>query len=532
MTALSIQPTFPIFTDIDGQPLEAGLVWIGVAGANPIANPQTAYWDAALTQPVTQPVATRGGYPMNAGAIGRLYVNGDYSILVRNRSGSDLYSALTATERYSDVVVQVDSSDVTFLQAGSGAVVRTAQAKMRETVSVKDFGAVGDGVADDTVAIQAAITYAKTLVAPRLILDNGVYLVSSTLSFDLPNNSTMEFLGTIRTATGNPAIRIGSSSTNPIGYTVTGIKVERLTNDTSSSSVGVQIRNVVASYIDIRRVTGFQDGVLCYADQGNGGISYNEIHLGFLHDNRYNLHLQAVGVGGYVNENVFVGGTFNHSSGYPAVSTINIWIDYATYRNNNNRFICPSLEDNSTLGVAAVINGDNNLILHPRLERIASQSTYEIQFTVNSSENQIIGAGFTMVPTNISDLGAGNCYETRQNQVIQKQTGAGQGMLRLRSTASNAARVWVAEDTGGVARAYALGDGKIVSTTNGYFEGGIRYSTGSGTLEDRGLFVGSGTPEGVVTANPGSLYMNTAGGAGTTLYVKESGGGNTGWVAK
>ncbi len=45
--------------------------------------------------------------------------------------------------------------------------------------------------------------------------------------------------------------------------------------------------------------------------------------------------------------------------------------------------------------------------------------------------------------------------------------------------------------------------------------------------------VGSGTPEGSVTASPGSLYLNTAGGAGTTLYVKQSGSAtNTGWVGK
>lgn len=43
---------------------------------------------------------------------------------------------------------------------------------------------------------------------------------------------------------------------------------------------------------------------------------------------------------------------------------------------------------------------------------------------------------------------------------------------------------------------------------------------------------GSGTPEGVVTAPVGSLYTRTDGGATTTLYVKESGAGNTGWVAK
>ena len=44
--------------------------------------------------------------------------------------------------------------------------------------------------------------------------------------------------------------------------------------------------------------------------------------------------------------------------------------------------------------------------------------------------------------------------------------------------------------------------------------------------------VGAGSPEGVVTANSGSIYRNRSGGAGTTLYVKESGSGNTGWVAK
>lgn len=44
---------------------------------------------------------------------------------------------------------------------------------------------------------------------------------------------------------------------------------------------------------------------------------------------------------------------------------------------------------------------------------------------------------------------------------------------------------------------------------------------------------GSVAPEGVVTANIGCQYICTAGGAGTTLYLKESGDGtNTGWAAK
>lgn len=43
---------------------------------------------------------------------------------------------------------------------------------------------------------------------------------------------------------------------------------------------------------------------------------------------------------------------------------------------------------------------------------------------------------------------------------------------------------------------------------------------------------GTGSPESSVTASVGSLYTRTDGGAGTTLYVKESGTGNTGWVGK
>ena len=46
------------------------------------------------------------------------------------------------------------------------------------------------------------------------------------------------------------------------------------------------------------------------------------------------------------------------------------------------------------------------------------------------------------------------------------------------------------------------------------------------------IFNGAGTPEGSQTAPIGSMYLRSDGGAGTTLYIKESGAGNTGWIAK
>lgn len=81
------------------------------------------------------------------------------------------------------------SSLVGFLQAGTGATARTSQAKMRESVSVKDFGAAGDGVTDDTAAINAAITYAATTVngaaGNTVFFPTGTYLISSTIM--MPN---------------------------------------------------------------------------------------------------------------------------------------------------------------------------------------------------------------------------------------------------------------------------------------------------------------------------------------------------------
>lgn len=46
------------------------------------------------------------------------------------------------------------------------------------------------------------------------------------------------------------------------------------------------------------------------------------------------------------------------------------------------------------------------------------------------------------------------------------------------------------------------------------------------------ILSGTGTPEGAVTAGVGSIFLRSDGGAVTSIYVKESGSGNTGWVAK
>ena len=95
-------------------------------------------------------------------------------------------------------------------QGGSGAVARTTASKLQESVSVKDFGAVGDGVTDDTTAIQAAVNATITNSGGNLFLPSGTYLISSALS--IPSSSGWRIYGasrnstTIKQATNNTPI--------------------------------------------------------------------------------------------------------------------------------------------------------------------------------------------------------------------------------------------------------------------------------------------------------------------------------------
>ena len=88
------------------------------------------------------------------------------------------------------------------------------------------------------------------------------------------------------------------------------------------------------------------------------------------------------------------------------------------------------------------------------------------------------------------------------------------------------------------------GENFLTAISNGavklFYNGSPRLETSSSGLTvtgDIGIYngpsikSGTNTPEGAVTASVGSLFLRTNGGAGSTLYVKESGTGNTGWSA-
>jgi hypothetical protein len=187
MSALSIQPTFPIFTDIDGQPLEAGYVWIGQANLDPQVNPINVYWDAALTISAPQPIRTLGGYPSRNGTPARLYVNSDYSIRVQNRNGSTVYSAPEATERFGSELISYQYPD-------ANSYPRTVSDRLAEEASILDFipaqyhAAIQDGTSavDVSQYVQVAIGTGQAIFWPA-----GTYIVNNVNNDNAPTKRVM-----------------------------------------------------------------------------------------------------------------------------------------------------------------------------------------------------------------------------------------------------------------------------------------------------------------------------------------------------
>lgn len=452
MPAVNLPPCGKLqFFDNNGNPLVGGKLYTYAAGTS---TPLATYTDSTGATPNANPIIldSRGE------AVAWLALS-PYKWVLKDALDNLIWTVDNIETAEGLFIASNGSGLIGFIQAGTGAVARTAQAKMREQVTVTDFGASPSASASDNVTgILAAIAYANTLTSPELVIPAGNFSVNDTLNFDLPNGSTIRFIGTLVSSVSNKsAVVIGSASGNRFKYTIEGLKVERTANDYTGSSVGVELLNLAWADVQIRACSKFRVGGLVH---GNGfGCAYNNIGLGFIHDNRCNMRLlvsNAAG-GGFCNENNFFGGSFNHSSTYDVATydAINLEVTHSAVNPiNNNRFWGPSFEDahpSSSNTVAAEINGDSNVLYHIRAERITSQATYQVKFTANAVNCGIVGHSFGVTDTNVNDLGVATVVETSNSLSIRKGTPntAGKGVLRLRSTATSTARVLLIEDSAG-----------------------------------------------------------------------------------
>lgn len=178
----------------DGTPAAGGKLYTYAAGTT---NPKATYQDVDGTTPHPNPIVLdakgeavifwSGAYKVDLKQADAQQVTG-YPVDNYNTDPGGLQGA-TATSKIkgswfgnvvawvSDLGTQIGASLIGYYQGSVGAVVRSIQARLRDTISVKDFGAVGDGVTDDSVALNlaaAALGNGKSLYFPA-----GTYIVNS-----------------------------------------------------------------------------------------------------------------------------------------------------------------------------------------------------------------------------------------------------------------------------------------------------------------------------------------------------------------
>ena len=166
MTAfISPPPRLQFFTNA-GVPMASGLLYTYAAGTT---TPLVTYTDSTGLVANTNPVIldSRGEASIWLSTVG-------YKFKLATPANVDIWTQ--------DNIAPGSSANMTYTPAGSGAVTTTVQAKLRESVSVKDFGATGNGSTDDTAAIQAAITATQTAGGGVIFLPLGTYKISSTLT--------------------------------------------------------------------------------------------------------------------------------------------------------------------------------------------------------------------------------------------------------------------------------------------------------------------------------------------------------------
>jgi hypothetical protein len=171
-------------------------------------------------------------------------------------------------------------AQLSYTANGTGAAKRTLASKLSDVVSVKDFGATGDGVTDDTAAVQAAITAAAG-VGSSVLFPTGAYLTTATLT--VPANSTL----------------IGRAAKIKLSLDDASSSVIKLTSQASNITIsGFELDGQKAS------VTTSTTGKMGIELRGNHNVVLRDIYA---HDNKGDgLYLGLNLAGDPDNSNIYV----------------------------------------------------------------------------------------------------------------------------------------------------------------------------------------------------------------------------------
>lgn len=307
------------------------------------------------------------------------------------------------------------ASVIGFIQAGTGAVARTVQSKLWDTVSVKDFGAVGDGVTDDTAAINAAYIAAEAAGGLEVFWPAGEYKATGTITCG-PMSSTRAAAGAVLTYSGTGTAfevqGVNTSETNGQFHVMPYINRTALdwNSGTDTTSVGLLLSDRKYNTFVIPGVKRFNEGVALKADAAN--FVCNTLQLGVIQNNRIGIDFSRVTSGRGINQNNVMGGACVIDSAYTsAANRISINMPNAT-ENNTNTFIGVNLEKGGN-EKGIVCASSSNVFLNCRFEGGGSTPGY---VTVSGNNNRFTGgapASSATIPfvTWISDSGSGNTWQ-------------------------------------------------------------------------------------------------------------------------
>jgi hypothetical protein len=152
------------------------------------------------------------------------------------------------------------SSQVGFIQDGIGSQPRTVQSKLRDFVNVKDFGAVGNGIASDSAAIQAAINAVNATGGGTVYIPEGTYNLQTTGLIVYQNIKLCGDVNSYVAGTRGTLLNYGGTGRVISGQNLLNVTIEDISIDATASTgtavIGIYFNGAWLSTVRRVRIKG------------------------------------------------------------------------------------------------------------------------------------------------------------------------------------------------------------------------------------------------------------------------------------